>query len=119
LHGQLECVYALDLGVGVVQRRLHEHTQAEEDVLAAAVEADDGSLELRAVQLLRFGLCTEEERGGVQFVQIERLGQLERLLPEVIVDLVFVVSECDLAWEGKPWLVETDEVRRSGRGALT
>jgi hypothetical protein len=65
------------------------------------VEADHGRLQLRAVELLGLAFGTEEQGGGVQLVQVERLGQLERLLLEVIVDRVLGVANGDVAWRGQ------------------
>jgi hypothetical protein len=61
------------------------------------VEADYGGLQLGAVELLGFALGTQEEGGGVQFVEIQGIGQFKRLLLEVIVDLIFIVVNLDLA----------------------
>jgi hypothetical protein len=71
---------------------------AEEDEFAAAVEADYGRLQLRSVQLLGFACGAHEEGCGVQLVQIQGVGQLERLLLEIVVDLILVVVNRDLAW---------------------
>jgi hypothetical protein len=43
-------------------------------------------------------LRRHEEGCGVQLVQIQGVGQLERLLLEIVVDLILVVVNRDLAW---------------------
>jgi hypothetical protein len=47
---------------------------------------------------LGFTFGTHEERGGIQLVQVQGIGQLQRLLLEVVVDLILVVVDGDLAW---------------------
>jgi hypothetical protein len=59
------------------------------------VEADHGRLQLRAVDLQAFALGAQKESRRVQLVEVERLGQLERVLLEVIVDLIFLVADRD------------------------
>jgi hypothetical protein len=88
----------LDLAISIVQGRLGQDAQAQQDVLAAAVEADDGRVQDGAVQVARLVDGAVEEGGGVQLVQIERLSQLERPLLKLIVDLKLVVVDGELAW---------------------
>ena len=62
------------------------------------MEADHGRLKLGPVKLLGFALGTQEESCGVQLIEVQGIGQFECLLLEVIVDLVFIVVNLDLAW---------------------
>lgn len=41
-----------------------------------------------------------KKSGSIELVQVERLGQLERLLLEVVVDIVFFIADLDLACSG-------------------
>jgi hypothetical protein len=101
LHGQLQRIHAhhcrrfaaVAIAVAAVEGGPHQDAQAQQDIFAAAVEADHGRLQLRAVQLHRLALGAHEERGRVQLVQVERLTQLERVLLKFIVDLILAVAD--------------------------
>ena len=98
LGSALELWQSLHHGFTIVVGGLHDYAYAEEGIFAAAVEADNGGLQARAVQLLGFAFGAQEEGSSVQLVEVQGVGQFQRLLLEVVVDLILVVVDGDLAW---------------------
>lgn len=62
------------------------------------VESHDGGNHRRSVQHLRIFLSGKEHHCSIQFVEIKCIGQLQRALLEILIDLVFDILDRNLPY---------------------
>ena len=94
-------VLAVSVALVEVMVRLDGHEthqpQAFERVLSLLVEANDGAVKDRSLLRHRLSLGGEKQTGSVQLVEIQRIGQLDGPVLELVIDRVLLVIDRDLA----------------------